>query len=461
MALTDIRDVPTSSHEPASLAIFERALEQALALRGDPVATIDEALAAEPGFVVGRCFRAQMQLLSMERARLGQAAREVELAETLTGAANRRERGHIAAARAWLNGDLERAAEHWEEVLIDYPRDLLAFYAAHMTDFYLGDSMQLRDRAARALRAWDRDTPGYGYALGMYSFGLEEMGDYGRAEAVAREAVEINPRDVYAIHSVTHVMEMQARQRDGIAWMSSRQADWVPADGFRIHLWWHLALYHLDLGEIGRVLEIYDEGIRNTHSEISLEELDAAALLWRLSLAGVDVSERWGELADKWEPHAEDTLYAFNDMHAMMTFAGDRRDMAAARLLGAAASYVTERGGTNATMTRDVGLPVCRAFLAFARGDYATAVDLLLRIHARRFGFGGSYAQRDVINLTLIEAAIRCGRFNLAHALVAERLALKPGSVHAWRSMARVLEGIGDAQGARAAQARADEIAAQ
>ena len=397
----------------------------------------------------------------MENAPLGEAARDIELAETLTGSANQRERGHIAAARAWLTGDLEGAVEHWEEVLIDYPRDLLAFYSAHMTDFYLGDSGQLRDRAARALRAWDADTPGYGYALGMYSFGLEESGDYGRAEEVGRQAVEINDRDVYAIHSVAHVMEMQARQRDGIGWMTGLMNQWASANNFSIHLWWHLGLYHLDLGEIDRVLEIYDEGVRNTHSEISLEELDAAAMLWRLSLMGVDVSERWGELADKWEPHAEDTLYAFNDMHAMMTFAGDGRAMAAARLLGAAASYVTERGGTNAKMTRDVGLPVCRGFLAFARGDYDSATDLLSRIHGRRFGFGGSYAQRDVIALTLIEAAIRCKRYNLAHALLAERLALKPASVHAWRSMARVLDGMNDVTGANKARAEAERILAQ
>lgn len=461
MALADIRDVPTSAENANSLAIYDLALDEALALRGDPVATIDSALDADPGFAMGHCFRAQMHLLSMERPLLGDAARDIELAQALSGRANTRERGHIAAARAWLDGDLEGAVERWEEVLIDYPRDLLALSAAHMTDFYLGDSVQLRDRTARALRAWDQDTPGYGYVLGMYSFGLEEAGDYGHAEEVGRQAVEINPTDVYAIHSVTHVMEMQARQRDGIAWMSEREKDWVPANNFVIHLWWHLALYHLDLGEIDQVLAIYDDGIRNKSSEISLEELDAAAMLWRLSLMGIDVSDRWGELADKWEPHAEDTHYAFNDMHAMMTFAGDHRDMAAASLLGAAASYVTERGGTNAMMTRDVGLPVCRAFLAFGRGDYDTTVDLLAPIHVRRFVFGGSYAQRDVITLTLIEAAIRCKRYNLAHALLAERLALKPTSVHAWKCIARVLDGKNDVQGAQAAWSKADKILAQ
>ncbi len=460
MGLLDARGVPTSSENQASLDILEVALMDNLAIRGDPVATIDKALAADPGFVMGHCFHAQMQLLAMEKSRLPDAARAIEMAEALTGNANDRERGHIAAVRAWLRGDLEGAVLHWENLLIQHPRDLLALFSAHMTDFYLGDSMQLRDRAARVLRAWDESVPGYGFVLGLYSFGLEEAGDYGHAEDLGREAVEINPKDVYAIHSVAHVMEMQGRQRDGIDWMTNRETDWAPDTNFAIHLWWHLALYHLDLGRIDKVLDIYDNQIRQKSSDISLEELDAAAMLWRLNLMGIDVGDRWNELADKWEPSAEDTLYAFNDMHAMMTFAGGGRDMAAARLLGAAASYVTERGGTNAKMTREVGIPVCRALLAFSRGDYKTTVDLLSAVRYKSFVFGGSYAQRDVINLTLIEAAIRAKRYNLAHALLAERTALKPTSPLTWKTMARVLDGLNDVSGAQKCWGKADQLLA-
>jgi len=350
---------------------------------------------------------------------------------------------------------MERAVAHWEGVLLDHPRDLPALFSAHMTDFFLGDAVQMRDRIARAMRAWNPDTPGYGYVLGMYAFSLEEAGDFTRGEEFGRQAVEINPCDVYAIHAVAHVLEMQGRQEDGIAWMTGRQADWAVDCGFSIHLWWHTAMYHLDLGQYDRVFEIYDNGICKDASGISLEELDAASMLWRLSLLGVDVTDRWGGLADKWEPSAEDTYYAFNDMHAMMTFAGAGRDMAAARLLAATAGYVTERGGTNAAMTREVGIPICRALLAFSREDYDAAVSLLLPIRYKSNLFGGSYAQRDVIALTLIEAALRAGRFKLAHALLAERIAMKATSPMTWKLMARALDGVGDKPGADAARTRA------
>lgn len=458
MGLNDIRYVPTSTDSQASLDRLEEALDLAIIMRGDPVAVLDEALAEDPGFVLGLCLRAEMQLLTTERSRVPQAARDVEMAEALTGAANDRERGHIAAIRAWLEGDLEKATNCWEAVLLDYPRDLIALFAAHMTDFFLGEAAQMRDRISRALRGWDADTPGYGYVLGMYAFSLEEAGDYARGEENGRKAVELNPKDVYAIHAVAHVMEMQGRQEDGIRWMTERQENWAVDCGFAIHLWWHTAMYHLDLEQYDRVFEIYENGIRHSADGISLEELDAASMLWRLNLLGVDVSDRWDELADRWEPSAEDTYYAFNDMHAMMAFAGAGRDMAAAKLLAATASYVTERGGTNAQMTKEVGIPICRALLAFSREDYGAAVDLLLPIRYRSNVFGGSYAQRDVVALTLIEAAIRAGRFPLAHALLAERVALKETSPMTWKLMGRALDGLGDKPGADAARGTAARL---
>ncbi len=460
MGLNDIRCVPTSSDSQTALDRLEEALELAIIMRGDPVAVLDAALADEPGFVLGYCLRAEMRLLTTERSSVPLAARDVEMAEALTGAANDRERGHIAAIRAWLEGDLEKAVNCWEAVLLEYPRDLIALFAAHMTDFFLGEAPQMRDRFARAMRAWDADTPGYGFVLGMYGFSLEEAGDFGRGEEMCRKAVELNPKDVYAIHGVAHVMEMMGRQEDGIEWMTSRQDDWAVDCGFAIHLWWHTAMYHLDLGQYDRVFEIYENGIRHSTDGISLEELDAASMLWRLNLLGVDVSDRWAELADRWEPSAEDTYYAFNDMHAMMTFAGAGRDMAAAKLLAATASYVTERGGTNAQMTKDVGIPICRALLAFSREDYGTTVDLLLPIRYRSNVFGGSYAQRDVIALTLIEAALRAGRFKLAHALLAERTAVKETSPMTWKLMARALDGAGDVPAAATARDKAETLLA-
>src|SRR3546814_6792939 len=120
----------------------------------------------------------------------------------------------------------------------------------------------LRDRVAQVLPHWDRSTPGFGYVLGMHAFGLEETNHYGRAEESGRRAVAINPRDPWAVHAVTHVMEMQGRLDEGIDRLSSRAHDWAPGNAFAFHNWWHLGLSHLDRGEIDRVSGPYGERLR-------------------------------------------------------------------------------------------------------------------------------------------------------------------------------------------------------
>src|SRR5262249_57629435 len=126
------------------------------------------------------------------------------------------ERRHLAAARAWLDGDCEQAVTRYGEIATAYPRDSLALQLAHLGGFYLGQSSQLRDRIARVLCDWDDSVPGYGYVLGMHAFGLEEMGDYGRGEERARQALALNPRDPWAVHAGAHVMEMQGRLGQGL-----------------------------------------------------------------------------------------------------------------------------------------------------------------------------------------------------------------------------------------------------
>jgi len=194
---------------------------------------------------------------------------------------------------------------------------------------------------------------------------------------------------------------------------------------FSFHNWWHLSLYHLDRGETDRVLEIYDTGVRPQSSDVVLEMLDASALLWRLHLDGVDVGDRWVGLADTWEGTVEDGYYAFNDAHAMMAFVGAGRDASADALL-ATMTRAAGEAGTNAMMTRDVGLPFAQAIRAFGRQEYGQAADLLAPVAPIANRFGGSNAQRDVLQRTLVESAIRGGRGALARDLMAVRVDAKP-----------------------------------
>jgi tetratricopeptide (TPR) repeat protein len=454
MSMKDIRGVPVSTSNRASLDRYERAVELLHSYFNDPFAEIETALADDPDFVMGHCLKAALIVSATDRNFEPELKKTVEKLETLAPVANDRERQHMAAARAWLDGDYEGCVARYGNILEEYPLDSLALQIAHIGDFFLGQALQLRDRVARVLPFWDDGTPGYGYVLGMHAFGLEEMGDYNRAEDRGRRALGLNRRDPWAVHAVAHVMEMQGRQADGIKFMTGRIGDWAPDNGFAFHNWWHLALYHLDLGEHERVLDLYDTRIRPKPTELPLEMLDGTALLWRLRLRDVTVGDRWGELADKWEARIADRYYAFNDMHAAMSFVGDGRTAAMESLL-LSLEQRANGGGTNAMMTRDVGLPVCRAIAAFGKQDYGTAIDLLLPLRAIANRFGGSHAQRDVLSLTLIEAALRAGRSRLARELAAERTELKPASPFNWLLTARSLEGMGDKVSADKARAMA------
>ena len=428
MGLADVRGVPTSATSQRALDSFDQAVAEFLGFDADPIATIKGALKEDPDFILGHCLFAHLVVTATEKAMLAPVKKTLDALGALASKANERERGHIAAIRAWYGGELERAGDILEGVLVAYPRDALALQIAHLTDFFLGHSHNLRDRIVRALPAWSEDTPGYGFVLGMRAFGLEECADYAAAEEAGCRAVEINARDAWAIHAVAHVMEMQGRIADGTDWLTSRREEWQSANLLSVHNGWHLALFHLEVGHADEVLALYDGPVRGERSDLAIDKLDASALLWRLYLLGIDTGGRWEEIAAAWEPLAEDAHYAFNDAHAMMAFAATGRDKVAQAQLRALEARAADGSGTNSMMTREVGLPVCRALLAFSRGQYAETVAQLLPVRTLAQRFGGSHAQRDIIGLTLVEAALRARNAALARALAAERLALKPMS---------------------------------
>lgn len=441
MAKVDQRGNPVSYPAQHAIDALDRAFDLLHAYQADPLAAVDEIIVQHPEFAMAHAFRAGALATATDKAFEAELIKSVEAAEALASQANDRERLHIAAGRAWLDGDWERATELWGRASIAYPRDLLALQYAHVGDFFLGYSHLLRDRVARALPHWTRDVPGYGFIKGMYAFGLEEAGDYEQAEAHGREAVALNKQDGWAVHAVTHVMEMQGRAAEGADFLEAGVDGWAPNSLFAYHLWWHKALFHLDADDPSTALKLFDDKISAGGFGQALELLDGSALLWRLFLLGHDVGDRWRGLAEKWQTRIDDGYYAFNDVNAMMAFVGAGDGAAQKRQIEAVRRAGTGTG-TNATMSREIGVPACEGFAAFGRGDYAQAIEWLLPLRGKANRFGGSHAQRDVFSWTLTEAAIRLGDRALADAFVAERLSWKPASPinHAWARRAGKLQ---------------------
>lgn len=436
---TDLRGNPLSCSATAA-ARLDGAIAKFHAYLVDPVADIDAVLAEEPDCVMGHAIRACILATTTDKAFDAELQSSLAAAERFAPRANARERAYIAGARQWSEGDLGAATETWGGIAIRHPTDLLAVQFAQLGDFFLGQSQMLRDRVARVLPQWHRDMPGHGFLLGMHAFGLEECGDYAAAEAAGREAVARNPQDGWAVHAVAHVMEMQGRAAEGVAFMTESAPGWSPDSLFAYHNWWHTALFCIDRGDIAGALRLFDERVSAGGFGQALEAIDGSALLWRLWVLGHDVGDRWARVAPAWSARTEHGIYAFNDVHAMMAFAatGDR---AAQREVIATLERAASGQGTNAMMSHDVGLPLARGIAAFGQGDHAAAVAHILPVRGIANRFGGSHAQRDVLSWTLCEAAIRAGDAPMAAAMVSERLVAKEGSpvAQGWAARARAL----------------------
>ncbi len=425
--LSDPQGYPMTGASESALELYNQALSAFQLYLGDPVALLDRAIEEAPAFSMAHIARAYMYGLATEPAATTAAlkfAREINNLQM-----SERERSLLHALNSLLAGNWTASATALDYHNEHYPLDILALQCGHLMDFYRANARDMRDRIARVLPQWSPQTPGYSLLLGMYAFGIEESGDYHRAEAMGRKATELEPRDCWAHHAVTHVLEMQGRTEEGIGWMRERERHWAQEENFfKVHNWWHLALYHLDLQQYERVLELYDGPIRQARSEMALDMVDASALLWRLSLAGQNVGTRWQELADTWEQHADARLYPFNDWHAVMAYLGAGRYDRVQALRDTIARHA-EISREASRWAKEIGLPLIEGFYAFWHGDFRKAAH---QLHEARFivnRFGGSHAQRDIIDWTLTESALRGGQQDLAQAMAYERLALKPDSI--------------------------------
>jgi hypothetical protein len=429
--LKDARGHVVTASNPTALEAYERALYAFHTYRGDPLAPLDEAIALDTGFAAAYATKALVLCTFFERRFMAEAVATLERGRDALAFATTREQALAAAARRIALGEWHAGVRALEDILVGYPRDIVALQAAHLMDFYRGDALNLRNRVSRVLPAWSQGVPGYAYVLGMHAFGYEECNQYLDAERAGRRAVELSGDDSWAVHAVAHVMEMQGRIAEGLAWYEQTHPVWAGEDnGFAFHNAWHTALYRMDRGEHQAALAVFDQRFAGPLDTV-LPRIDATALLWRLMLEDVDVGSRFVPVAGAWEAslESEGGFYAFNDFHAAMAFAATGRREALERLRTAMGRAVIERNA-NAGMTRAVGLGLLEAVVAWSEGRHHEAVRLLVAARDGASVFGGSHAQRDLLSLTLIDAATRAGQSDLARHIANERLVHKPES--AW-----------------------------
>jgi hypothetical protein len=423
----DARGLELSTDSVEAAALFDRAVEHYLKYHIDTMQLVNDALAIDPGFVMGQCIRGYLMLAGANPAHRSAITASLAAAEAGAAVSTRREQRHVAALSAWRRGAVGEAFAIWRALLDADPTDLLAVRISDTTQFRFGLTQAVLEQADRLAPAWSPELPGYDCFQSVWAFAHEEAGDTAGAEPAIDSAYALDPTNFFAHHVKAHILEMESRPREGNAWLAAQTGYWPIGNNLVHHLWWHRALMQLDLGERDAVLASYDANIRNLDAPLTKAAPDqfndlqnATALLWRLEQLGLDVGARWDELADKAEARIGDSAHLLLPPHLMLALAATGRDDASARFLAALRDQAGDASRWDAAAIGDVVVPVCEAGLAHRRGQHAQVVALLQpRLDQIRL-LGGSNAQRDLFRQILIDSAMKADRRHGVTAMIAD-----------------------------------------
>jgi len=383
----------------------------------DPQFALAQALKGMACLLMGRCEMRAPAIEALAAAKSALIHRRHDM----------REASFVEALDQWVAGSPRGAIAIMERVLSHAPQDTLAMKLSHSIRFLLGDAVGMRQSIEALLPAYDAAHPAKGYLLGCHAFTLEETGEYEAAEIAGRRGLELAPNDAWGLHAVAHVYDMTGRAEAGIKWLTGREQAWEHCNNFRYHVWWHKALMHLDQGHVDVALALYDAEIRKDKTDDYRDISNATSLLSRLEQDGVDVGDRWEELADFSENRADDGTLIFADLHYMLALTAGNRQDAIGTMMGRMRKTAVEDRIEMSSVAAHPGLATAEGLEAFGEGNYDAAFVNLAKARRTLSSIGGSHAQRDVFERLTIDAAIRGGYLDDAVQILSERTALRAG----------------------------------
>jgi tetratricopeptide (TPR) repeat protein len=418
---------PVTTSNPTAVEALDRAFNDYVGFRTDAMAHLDAAIDADPDFALPHVIKGSL-IAGLKKPELYPLARsELEAAKNSPAPTSERENHYLAALEAALVDHVTVAVTHYEQIASDYPHDLFALRIAQSELFWIGEVAWMRDISERAASSWTPDMPGYSSYLSIRAFGLEENGDYALAEKCAREAVERNPADCWGAHAVAHVLIMQGRLLDGVAWLSELSANWSAANHIVHHLWWHLALFHTEHGDYDAALDLYDHRLRDLDSPLMqaipdyyVDIQNDTALLQRLELRGVDIADRWQAIADLAQTRVGNHASPFTSAHSALALAAAGRYQEAGELISLMQAFVADDSGSLGPRYAIAVLPASEAAIAHRKREYQRVIDIMMPARRNLWQMGGSHAQRDLFFQLLVDAAVKMERADILTLLLDE-----------------------------------------
>jgi len=422
----DLWDLPLSTESPRAAEQYVLAVEKLLSANVGAEEALGRAIDADPGFALAHAVRARVLQLrgAMPEARAA-AARAVPLAATGT----RRERGHVEALALNLEPDMPRTLAHVLEHLREFPRDGLVLSLTSGVFGLIGFSGR-RDRNEAQLHLLDGLAASYGedwWFLNAHGFACTEADERARGRRLVDRALALNPRNAHAAHARAHVCYEANTCEEGAGFLLPFLADYDRGAQLHCHLSWHLALFELALGRPEHAWTLYDENIRpvNSYAPAVITLSDSVSFLWRCRLWDKERGAvAWGELRDFARRSFPAPSLAFADEHVVMACAGYGDHAGAASRIEELRRAEREGRQPAGRLAADVA----EAMAAFAQGQDDAVIRLLAPVLADLVRVGGSHAQRDVFEETLLGAYLRSGRTEAAALLFRERLDRRPSA---------------------------------
>lgn len=385
---------------------------------------LGRAIAADPSFALAHVALARGLFLD---AQIGPARESARLARELAAGASAREQSHVNVVSLAVEGKPAQAMADMLAHLRLWPRDAMVLAPATSVFGLYGFSGD-PDREAQLYQLLDSLAPAYGqdwWFESVYGFAACETGRLDKAWTLLERSLAANPRNANAAHFRGHVMY----ERGEMAALLDFLEAWVPGLDKRslthCHLSWHLALAALAVGRLERAWEAYRAGVHPGGAwgpPINVVT-DAASFLWRVELAGAprDTS-LWREVRDHALRSFPKAGVAYADVHTLIACIVDGDTPSLQRLLG----EVRERIAGDRYPPGDVVVRIAEGFAAYAGGDWRGAVRSLESALPQTVRIGGSRAQRDLVELTLIAACLRDGRQEEAMSWIGSRIGRPP-----------------------------------
>jgi hypothetical protein len=419
MTLTDRYGLPLSTTSDRARDAYVDGVDRLLAAQPGAEQRFSDALAAHRGFACAAIARARTLALHGRAAEARDGAAD---ARRLAAGTSRREQQHVDALALGIEGRLPEALAATRAHLGEFPRDAMALAPVTGVFGLVGFSGAL-DRDDQLLAILDSVAPHYGddwWFLGLHAFASIEAGHVQAGRRRVERALALNPRSANAAHVFAHACYETGTDDDGARFLDGFLASYAHEGTLNCHLWWHVALFALARGDVDAAWSAYATHVAPGKSwGPPMNTLtDSSSILWRLELAGVP---RRGDAWQAVHDYARRTFpragIPFADAHAALACAAAGDGAALAELAGALRD--TEGAGRHAAAPTVAAL--ADAFAAFARNDFEATIARLAPVVDEHVRIGGSRAQRDLVEHTLLAAYLKTGRKAEADAVISRR----------------------------------------